>query len=213
MTEKKNNNELQIAPIYATPILSVTLDLDVEKLTDFSLQKHNKDKKGEQASNRGGWHSVNINKETHEEFIKLKKEITHYLQIYHTEVFRGMKFKVDVMQVLDNIWVNINEKHHYNDWHIHPHCTLSGAYYIKHDGSIENGVISFRHPNRYMANVHWPGKLIERNNEVTSETLDFIPESNKLLIFPSWLEHKVEVNLKHDSRISVSFNSSTLEKK
>ena len=28
-----------------------------------------------------------------------------------------------------------------------------------------------------------------------------------LLIFPAWLEHKVEMNLKDDNRISLSFNS------
>ena len=70
--------------------------------------------------------------------------------------------------------------------------------------------------------THWPlfinqnshnNELIERWNEVTSELIDFIPKSNKLLIFPSWLEHKAETNLKDDTRISLSFNSIPISEK
>ena len=50
-----------------------------------------------------------------------------------------MVFKENVIQNLTSMWVNINEEYHYNEWHIHPGAILSGAYYIKHDGSSENG--------------------------------------------------------------------------
>ena len=71
--------------------------------------------------------------------------------------------------------------------------------------------------------THWPifvdqqsyhNELVERGNEVTSELIDFTPKPNMLLIFPSWLEHKAETNLKDDTRISLSFNSIlSMEKK
>ena len=163
-----------------------------------------------------GYHSTNILEEKHEEFEKLKKEINQYLQKYHSEVFRGMKFKEkNMIQNFDNMWININEKYHFNEWHIHGGSTLSGAYYIKHDGSVENGTIKFKHPeNSYLIEAHWPKGLIEKTNEVTADIISVTPKSNMLLIFPSWLEHKVEINLKNDSRISVSFNSiPSLEKK
>ncbi len=63
---------------------------------------------------------------------------------------------------------------------------------------------------------HWPREIVEQDNEITANYINFIPKSNVLLIFPAWLEHKVGNNLKNDSRISVSFNSSIippLEKK
>ena len=111
------------------------------------------------------------------------------------------------------MWVNINEKHHYNEWHVHGVSTLSGAYYIKHDGSSENGDIVFKRSNStYINFAHWPAGLVESENEVTAENVGITPKPNMLLIFPSWLEHKAETNLKNDSRISVSFNS-ILEKK
>ena len=202
-------------PLFATPVMQVQLDFDLEKLTEFAFQMQNKDKKGVQYTNRGGWHSDFIQEEKHEEFIRLKKEITQYLQTYHSEVFRGMVFKEkNIIQNLANMWININEKQHYNDWHIHPAATLSGVYYIKHDGSIENGDIVFKNPaGLYVEPAHWPQGMVEQYSEITGGIINLTPKSNVLLIFPSWLEHKVEANFKNDSRISFSFNSTPIPEK
>ena len=91
---------------------------------------------------------------------------------------------------------------------IHGFSTLSGVYYIKHDGSAENGNILFKHPlDSYVSFAHWPAKIVEYTNEITSHIYKFKPKSNMLLIFPSWLEHSAGINFKDDSRISLSFNS------
>ena len=125
-----------------------------------------------------------------------------------------MVFKENVRQGFSNMWVNINEKHHYNEWHIHLMSPLSGVYYIKLDCSKEQGDIMFKHPkNLYMIKSHWPENIIKTPNIVSSEIVNTVPKSNTLLIFPSWLEHKAEVNLKDDIRISLSFNSDILLEK
>ena len=207
--------EKNIIPFFTTSVMQIQLDLDTDKLTELAFQIQNKDNRGVQVTNQGGWQSNNVIEETHEELDKLKKEITQYLQMYHSEIFQGMKFKTDVTQTLANMWVNINEKHHYNEWHINPNATLSGVYYIKHDGSDENGNILFKHPtSSYITSSHWPNGIVEKHNEISSPGISVTPKSDILLIFPSWLEHRVETNLKDDARISVSFNSSPiLEKK
>ena len=204
-----------ITPLFATPLMEVHLDLDTDKLTELAFEMQNKDKKGADHTNRGGWQSNDVVEEKHEEFIRLKKEIIQYLQIYQSEVFQGMAFKeYNIVPCLGNMWVNINEKHHYNEWHIHAGSTLSGTYYIKHDGSKENGDIIFKSPyNEYKKYVHWPAGIVIKSNEVTSELFGPTPKSNMLLIFPSWLEHKVETNLKNDSRISLSFNITLISEK
>ena len=203
-----------ISPIFATPVMEVQLDLDLEKLIELAFQIQDKDKKGAQYTNRGGWHSNDISEEKHEEFIRLKDEINQYLQIYHAEVFRGMKFKGNVIQKLASMWTNINEKNHYNEWHVHTYATLSGVYYIKHDGSAENGNITFKNPiGTYVSMAHWPEGMVEETNEITSRLIHVIPKPNMLLIFPAWLEHKAEINLKNDSRISLSFNSELFREK
>ena len=203
MAKKRHN----IISFFNNPVLSIALDLDTNKLTELTLQIQSNDTKGTTQTNRGGWQSNNVVEEPHEELQKLKKEITQHLQVYHSEVFQGMKFKVNVAQSLANMWVNINEKHHYNEWHIHPFATLSGVYYIKHDG-VESGDILFKHPEHpQMAALHWPPEIVEAYNAATSGVVNITPKSNMLLIFPSWMNHSVEVNLNNDPRISVSFNS------
>jgi len=201
-------NEMDIISLFSFPLIRVALDLDLEKLTKFVFEMRNKNKKGVRHTNRGGWHSVNIEEEPHEELKKLKKEIIQHLQMYHSKVFQGMEFKGNVVQPLSNMWVNINEKYHYNEWHVHQGSTLSGVYYIKHDGSREQGDIIFKHPNhQYISFGHWPVELVEKTNSVTSGIVNITPKSNMLLIFPSWMNHSVEANLNNDPRISVSFNS------
>jgi uncharacterized protein (TIGR02466 family) len=216
MTKKeKNIDEIKIMPLFTNPLMVIQLDLDLEKLTDFAFQIQNKNKKGVHFSNEGGWQSNNICEEKHEEFIRLKKEINQYLQTYHLRIFRGMEFKENVIQNMNHMWVNINEKYHYNEWHIHGFSTLSGVYYIKHDGSDESGNILFKHPlASYVSFAHWPPNIVEYTNEITAHIYKFTPKPNMLLIFPSWLEHSTGINFKDDSRISLSFNSDPiLEKK
>ena len=201
-------NEINIIPLFANPLMQIQLDLDTDKLTELTFQLQNKDKKGRyDGINKGCWQSNNIIEENHEELKKLKKEITQHLQIYHSEVFQGMKFKGNVTQSIDNMWVMINEKHHYVDWHIHLNSTLSGVYYIKHDG-VESGDILFKRAEYpQMSALHWKKEIVEVWNTTSGEILNITPNSNMLLIFPSWLEHAVEANLKDDPRISLSFNS------
>ena len=158
----------KLSSYFATPLLEVCLDLDTNKLTEFAFEMWNNDREGKKFSNKGGWHSDNIRKENHKEFIRLKKEINQYLQTYHLKVFREMEFEENVIQQTDNMWININEKHDYNEWHIHPFSTLSGVYYIKHDGSIKNGNITLKHPTGlYMNFSHWPAGFIKKTNENT----------------------------------------------
>jgi len=85
--------EKNIIPFFTTSVMQIQLDLDIVKLTELAFQIRNKDKDGVQVTNKGGWQSNDVIKEAHEELDKLKKEITQYLQTYHSEIFQGMKFK------------------------------------------------------------------------------------------------------------------------
>ena len=202
-------NNVSFTPFFETPIMEVQLDLDLEKLTEFTFEMWNNDKKGVKQTNFGGWQSGGVIKEKHEEFIKLKKEITQHLQTFHSNFFREMKYKENVTPAIVDAWLNINEKYHYNEWHHHPMSTLSGVFYIKHDCSAENGDFVFKNPYSY-ATFHWPIGLVKDFNKITSCFINYIPKPNMLLIFPAWLEHKVEMNLKNDSRISLSFDSTII---
>ncbi len=205
-----------IKDMFTIPLMIVQLDLDLEKLTKFAFKMREEDKTGVDISNIWGWQSDNITDNKNEEFVKLKKEIDKNLQIYHLEVFKGMVFRENVLQHPDNMWININEKSHYNEWHNHPGSVLAGAFYIKHEACVENGDIIFHHPANRFEDIllsHWPIDMVVHGNDVTSEVIRIVPESNMLVIFPGWVEHKVGINFMDDTRISLAFNATLMPEK
>lgn len=91
-------------------------------------------------------------------------------------------------------WANVHEHGGFNTQHLHPHNTFSGAYYL----SVPEGAgpIVFRDP-RYAACMNPIGPADESG---------ITPQEGQLLIFPSWLEHRVEVNQANSQRVSIAFN-------
>ena len=44
MMLENNNNKFTITPFFASPLMQVQLDLDLEKLTELAFEMRNKDK-------------------------------------------------------------------------------------------------------------------------------------------------------------------------
>ena len=195
MLEKMNSEYLNL---FHVPIQIIKLELDIEAMLEFCYEMKRKNEKGVKISNIGGWQSNNIINETHPEFVKLKTEIKSAAKVYHED----LKFKKTIKQKISNIWVNINQKRHSNDYHVHAYSSLSGAFYLKGKSPIV-----FRHPYRDISNFYWDKSLIEKFNAANSGEWKFEPEPNVLIIFPPWIEHKVLVNEEDTDRISLSFNT------
>ena len=69
-----NMDNVSFTSLFASPLMEIHLDLDLEKLTEFAFEMKNVDKIGKQKSNRGGgWHSDNILEE--------KMQVQHYTKI------------------------------------------------------------------------------------------------------------------------------------
>ena len=184
--------------MFPVPIQISELELNIDSLIEFCYEMKRKNEKGVEISNVGGWQSDNIINETHTEFIKLKTEIEDAVKIYHE--FVG--FKKTLKEKIESIWVNINQKGHLNDFHIHPRAILSGAFYLRGNASI-----AFQHPFRDINEYYWPNFLIEELNDATSGEWKLAPTPNMLLIFPPWVWHKVLMNKEDTDRISLSFNT------
>lgn len=95
---------------------------------------------------------------------------------------------------LNNYWVNINIPGSYNKLHNHvrPYTDsqgVSGTFYIE---VPENS-----------------GNIIFKNND---ESLEIKSANNKLLLFPSYLDHEVSKNLSLLNRYSIAFNYDMIKK-
>jgi len=183
--------------VFITPILQFDMDLDVGVLEKFSYDTRKRLTKGVQISNVGGWQSPALKGRLHPEFEKLKQRIIEASLKYHKYV----QFKKTLTQKLSNIWININGIGHSNEYHTHPFATISGCYYLT--GGTD---IVFRHPLQYLNEFFWRENVLEEFTTTNSSTQSFSPKANTLLLFPPWIDHKVEINNKDEDRISIAFN-------
>ena len=185
--------------LFSVPIQISKLDLNIDSLIEFCYEMKRKNAEGVTLTNVGGWQSDNIFSETHSEFEKLKNKIEEEANLYHHEI----QLKKTHHQKLGKIWININQKGHSNEYHIHSRATLSGAFYLT---TIKSPIV-FRHPFQDISNYYWDDSLIEEYNGANSYDWTLLPKPNTLIIFPAWLWHKVLPNKEDTDRISLSFNT------
>ena len=98
-------------------------------------------------------------------------------------------------------WATINAPGRGHPKHVHPNSFLSGVYYLQTQSGADT--INFHDPRVQTAVIRPPvTELVAANADqaVISVT------DGTLLLFPSWLEHSVDVNASLRVRISISFN-------
>ena len=103
---------------------------------------------------------------------------------------------------LDTIWVNVLKPGGAHSGHIHPHCVLSGTYYVATPEGAS--AIRFEDPRLAMmmaAPLPRVGADSERQRFVHIK-----PVPGDLLLWESWLRHEVPPNRAASPRMSVSFN-------
>ena len=100
-----------------------------EKLGKYIYDLHEKDKKGIQRSNRGGWHSENFKLS---EPNSIQQKFAQEVQKYILNAFQNMGWKIKDKHIrLKEMWAIINKKNNFNVIHTHANCYLSAAYYVK----------------------------------------------------------------------------------
>jgi len=183
-----------ILDIFKVGIYKAKLEIDNKLLEDYIRYTKKLDTIGVTKSNRGGYHSPNLDLSSDD----LKLLIEQILD--HSNVYaKNIGYKEAKM---DNLWFNINYYKDFNAIHSHPQTKLSGVYYVKTPDNCGN--IRFYSPAHEVINH---SSLATPDNHYTSSTWWLPAEQNVLYIFPSWLLHLVEPNMNSEKeRISFSFN-------
>jgi len=195
-------NQRNVYELFPDPIFHYKLEnyKQINKeLLNYILELQKKDKKGNNRSNRGGWHSPNfdlVNPGPPIDFINSFKVFLKH--IIEDEI--GWEYVPNKQRVVA-MWAIINKKNSYNVKHNHQNCYLSSAYYIKKPEN--SGDITFYDPKE-VKTYRFPE--VERNTSYSAESITVKPKEGDLLIFPSYLYHDVGVNLSDEERVVVSFN-------
>jgi uncharacterized protein (TIGR02466 family) len=184
--------------IFETPIYIENIELDNKSILEY-CKKLKKEDEGVNLSNIGGWHSSNLEGK-HIKLQNLFDQIIEKGNIFAKKI--GKKNKINITK----IWININNYKDYNQSHFHANCFLSGVYYV--NIFEKTGNIIFDNPAQDLIDSNWDNTDINSFTTVNSSTYSLIPNTGDLVLFPSWLKHRVEPNMTDKERVSISFNLS-----
>ena len=174
------------------------------ELKNYIYKKKEKNPEGTKKSNVNGWHSdeFDLKNENLKNFIS---EISKNIE----SAIKDMDWDLETQIVkITSMWSIINNKDAFNEKHHHGNSALSAAYYVKAEQNAGN--IVFYDPRQ--ANVfHHP--ISKQVNSVNAQVQSITPKAGTLVLFPSYLEHKVNPNLSNEERIVISFNVALIRKK
>lgn len=104
-------------------------------------------------------------------------------------------------------WFTINRRYAYHEKHNHLPCVWSGVYYVQ--STIEDSGITFINSN---LDTNWPYNSQKReNNDYNSGAKTLFNETGTILIFPSYLWHKVDQQTNDNERITIAFNFGSVD--
>jgi uncharacterized protein (TIGR02466 family) len=189
---------INIMPIFINFLAVESLRLDNDRIEKFCLERKTA-APGRVVSNGGGWQSDNLDPGT-PELAELFAEVDKRLN----EVHRAFEFNPSMRQVITEAWININQKGHFNYSHDHPGSLFSAVYYVK--GGADKGELELKTPitaHTYTISNEMAGSF----NAFTGHAMVIPPVTGDLLIFPSWLLHRVNMSRSDEERISIAFNS------
>ncbi len=104
-------------------------------------------------------------------------------------------------------WANVNRRGHANKRHTHPGCFWSGTYYVDVGGLAggRDGAFEFQDPRGVAA--AWPqGFRAALPGAADDDAALVTPRDGMLVLFPSWLPHRVLPHYGEGPRISIAFN-------
>ena len=119
------------------------------------------------------------------------------------------KFTTNVLNtkqrlVITQCWANRNPKGSKHHEHVHPNSIISGVMYFQ---------INEKLPPIKFAKTNQDGMKLdpEKYNNVNSESFMLPCKPGELILFPSSLKHSVPINQGDEDRISISFNTFSID--
>lgn len=185
-----------IQPIFPIPICMSKLDREFTKEEKAFFAKQN----SKQQRNIGNTMSSNNYILNEEEMAGLKVEIEDVLNQYMQNIVCPEDPSIQIY--ITQSWMNWTRPGEWHHKHTHSNSYLSGVFYV----DAEKGVDKIVFFNDIYRTIKINASEI---NHFNAETWDFQTETGMLVIFPSWLQHMVEMKTQShkNTRISLAFNT------
>ena len=184
----------ELLQIFPTPILIIKYDGDLSKELKYVDNLPYKEQK------------ENSNFKTQDTYLLEIEELKNIKNFFYESLNRFTKniSQSDQRLVITQCWANKNppgSKHHE---HVHPNSIISGVFYLKQDKTLP--------PIQFAKSIQGAMKLDPKKyNNLNSESFLLPCVDGELLLFPSNLKHSVPTNLGKEARISLSFNTFSVD--
>jgi uncharacterized protein (TIGR02466 family) len=184
---------------WATPIWHFDIpieEVDYNKVANECYLEKSKSE-GRIRSNENGWQSNDIYPNPNIPHIS---NLIRVINAHSKTIFKDYGVRKEINLGVDNSWININFPGSSNILHTHDGA-LSGTYYVK---APKNSGEIFLHNNSIMQHIN--NTYLDINNKITCSQVKYEPVAGRVLIFPGWVPHHVEINNSNEDRVSIAFN-------
>ena len=184
----------ELLQIFPTPVLITKYEGDLSKELKYVDNLPYKEQK------------ENANFKSQDTYLLEIEELKNIKNFFYESLTKYTKniSQSDQRLVITQCWANKNppgSKHHE---HVHPNSILSGVFYLKQDKTLP--------PIQFAKSIQGAMKLDPKKyNNLNSESFLLPCTDGELLLFPSNLKHSVPTNLGKEARISLSFNTFSVD--
>lgn len=209
-----NDDDIHIRKIFPTPLASHAL-ADAEAL-NAELKARILERRactpGVQHSNKGGWQSdgdfASWAGAAGQRLLDTARQLASSLTAVSLEPHGLVHFEQDWQY---NVWANINGHGDSNVLHGHPGAFWSGVYWVQDGGRAADptvdGDLEFQDPRGLLPSLYRPELRMRIEECLSAGYCTSEPaRAGTLLMFPSWLLHRVRPFMGRGERISVAFN-------
>ena len=143
----------------------------------------------------GGWQSNKDLLDTETVFFNLREHLILYINEILSETY------IDTATIrMINSWANVSRKGEYTMSHIHEEASWSCVYYITPTGDA----------NLYLKDPR-PLEQMDKSHHYLKEPYTNVIrkkpfQTGEVILFPSWIEHGVGINISDSVRISIAAN-------
>jgi uncharacterized protein (TIGR02466 family) len=197
--QEGGNKQVQFVPVFPTLIADIrNVGLNTQGLVTDAIQLA-----GDTVNYEGGF-TTYFTKHDIESSIRGVKELKAAVYGVAMAYCDQYKYEIDREACNIHLWVSVIRKGGWHGRHIHPRSQISGTYWAQADDKAAR--IVFCNPTAGLR-MHEPYIAPNDLQEFTSPTLTIQPESDMMMMWPSWLEHEVMPSEEQERpRVAYSFN-------
>lgn len=194
-------SKVDMLDMFSIPLIHCELDEDTSELrqcTDYVLNTNQVDVDEYKTFEKSGLkETIDFEFRVLEQFPKMKQMFTH---ISNRLIKEGLNY--DNKLEISSSWFTKTHKGECSPMHDHKNCVFSAVYYYgDYDDKVAN--LIFKNP---IVNLTSYRLNVGKSNKFNTYDIEITPQSGSLLIFPSYVSHKIDVHKSDIPRLSLAFN-------